>query len=43
MQEMRKETMEQELISIPMTVDVPYRFAAGSYLAKFLLELRDNG
>jgi len=34
---------EQELISIPMTVDVPYRFAAGSYMARFLLELRDNG
>jgi len=35
--------MEQELISIPLTVDVPYRFAAGAYLSKFLLELRDNG
>ena len=34
---------EQELISIPMTVDVPYRFAAGHYLGRFLTELRDNG
>lgn len=34
---------EKELISIPMTVDVPYRFAAGSYLTKCLTELRDNG
>jgi uncharacterized OB-fold protein len=35
--------MEQELINIPMVVDVPYRFAAGSYLARFLTELRDHG
>ncbi|MFH1139047.1 MAG: Zn-ribbon domain-containing OB-fold protein [Pseudomonadota bacterium] len=34
---------EQELINIPMTVDVPYRFAAGKYLGRFLTELRDNG
>jgi uncharacterized OB-fold protein len=26
-----------------MTVDVPYRFAAGKYMARFLTELRDNG
>jgi uncharacterized OB-fold protein len=35
--------MEQELVNIPMIVDVPYRFAAGSYMARFLIELRDNG
>jgi hypothetical protein len=34
---------EQELISIPITVDVPYRFAAGRYMSRFLTELRDNG
>ena len=34
---------EKEWISIPMTVDVPYRFAAGQYLTKCLTELRDNG
>lgn len=34
---------DQELISIPMTVDVPYRFAAGRYMSRFLIELRDNG
>jgi len=34
---------EQELISIPVIVDVPYRFAAGKYMTKFLTELRDNG
>jgi uncharacterized protein len=34
---------EKEWISIPMTVDVPYRFAAGRYLTKCLTELRDNG
>jgi uncharacterized OB-fold protein len=34
---------EQEWISIPMTVDVPYRFAAGEYLSKCLMELRENG
>jgi uncharacterized OB-fold protein len=36
-------TKEKEWISIPMTVDVPYRFAAGEYLTKTLTELRDNG
>ncbi|MCX7634666.1 MAG: Zn-ribbon domain-containing OB-fold protein [Syntrophales bacterium] len=36
-------TRQQEWISIPMTVDVPYRFAAGRYLTKALTELRDNG
>lgn len=33
----------QELVEIPCTVDIPYRFAAGKYLSRFLLELRDNG
>lgn len=33
----------QENISIPITVDVPYRFAAGPYMAHFLTELRDHG
>lgn len=32
-----------EYINIPMTVDVPFRFSAGKYMAKFLTELRDNG
>jgi len=40
---MPDEAMEQELIAIPMTVDIPYRFAAGPYLSKFLTELRENG
>lgn len=26
-----------------MTVDVPYHFAAGRYLSKFMKEMRDNG
>jgi len=34
---------EGELISIPITVDIPYRFAAGKYMTRFLVELRDNG
>lgn len=34
---------EKELISIPITVDVPYRFAAGKYMTKFLMELKNNG
>lgn len=34
---------ERELISIPITVDVPYRFSAGKYLTRFLIELKDNG
>ncbi len=34
---------EQEWISIPMTVDVPFRFAAGQYLTKFMVEMRDHG
>ena len=33
----------KEFINIPMVVDVPYKFAAGKYMTKFLLELRDNG
>lgn len=32
-----------DYVNIPMTVDVPYRFAAGSYMAKFLTALRDDG
>ncbi len=36
-------TKDKEWISIPMTVDVPYRFAAGSYMTKCLTELRDSG
>jgi hypothetical protein len=27
----------------PFTVDVPHRFAAGRYMSRFLVELRDNG
>jgi uncharacterized protein len=34
---------EQELLNIPLVVDVPYRFAAGRYLSRFLIELRDHG
>lgn len=33
----------EEQISIPMVVDVPYEFAAGEYMTRGLLELRDNG
>lgn len=40
---MGSDVHEEELISIPITVDVPYRFAAGKYMGKFLVELRDNG
>lgn len=40
---MSRESMEQELVSIPIIVDVPYKFAAGHYMSRFLLELRDNG
>ncbi len=40
---MGNNVQEPELINIPITVDVPYRFAAGKYLARFLVELRDNG
>lgn len=40
---MGNSVQEPELINIPITVDVPYRFAAGKYLARFLIELRDNG
>lgn len=36
-------TKDKEWISIPMTVDVPYRFAAGGDMTKCLTELRDNG
>lgn len=40
---MSHESAEQELIRVPITVDVPYRFAAGKYMSRFLIELRDNG
>ncbi len=40
---MPDQNLELENISIPMTVDVPYRFTAGYYMARFLTELRDNG
>jgi len=40
---MSNASAERELIHIPITVDVPYRFAAGKYMARFLTELRDNG
>ena len=40
---MSKGPDEKELVSIPITVDVPYRFSAGKYMSRFLLELRDNG
>lgn len=40
---MGNSVQEPELITMPITVDVPYRFAAGRYLARFLVELRDNG
>ena len=33
----------KELISIPITVDVPYKFAAGEYLTRFYHELSNNG
>lgn len=37
------EKKQQEQISIPMVVDVPYVFAAGKYMTRCLIELRDNG
>ena len=40
---MSEKENNSDYINIPMTVDVPYRFTAGSYMAKFLTELRDNG
>jgi uncharacterized OB-fold protein len=42
-EKMGNNVQEPELINIPITVDVPYRFAAGKYLTRFLVELRDNG
>jgi uncharacterized OB-fold protein len=42
-EKMGNSVQEPELINIPIIVDVPYRFAAGKYLARFLVELRDNG
>jgi uncharacterized OB-fold protein len=40
---MAQPTPDREMISIPITVDVPYRFAAGPYMGRFLVELRDHG
>ncbi|ACL05032.1 Zn-ribbon domain-containing OB-fold protein [Desulfatibacillum aliphaticivorans] len=40
---MNQKNTDTEQICVPMTVDVPYRFAAGKYMARFLTELRDNG
>ncbi|SHK71240.1 hypothetical protein SAMN02745216_03954 [Desulfatibacillum alkenivorans DSM 16219] len=40
---MNQKNTVTEQICVPMTVDVPYRFAAGKYMARFLTELRDNG
>lgn len=40
---MQDEATHKEYLNIPMTVDVPYKFAAGKYLSRFLIELRDNG
>lgn len=39
---MEKE-IQDDLVSVPILVDVPYRFAAGEYMTRFLVELRDNG
>lgn len=39
---MAAEIKDKELINIPTVVDVPYRFAAGIYMSRFLIELRDN-
>ncbi len=33
---------EEDLIHIPLIVDVPYRFAAGPNMGKFLYELKEN-
>jgi uncharacterized protein len=35
--------VKQEEISISMVVNVPYRFAAGKYMSKYLRELKENG
>ena len=40
---MPHDALNPERISIPMTVDIPYRFAAGPYMSRFLMELRENG
>jgi len=32
-----------DYIDMPLVVDVPYKFAAGKYMGKFLIELRDTG
>ena len=34
---------QMETISIPMVVEVPYKFAAGKYMSRFLTELKENG
>jgi hypothetical protein len=40
---MPRDEKAKEGMNIPITVEVPYRFAAGKYLSRFLVELRDNG
>lgn len=40
---MNSPEMDTEHINIPMVVKVPYRFAAGKYMARFLTALRDEG
>ncbi len=40
---MSQEAHEQELIHIPILVDVPYSFAAGTFMTRFLLEIKNNG
>ena len=40
---MKTGTEHIELVSIPLTVDVPYRFAAGEYMSRFLRELKEKG
>lgn len=40
---MQDETVKTKSLDISMTVDVPYRFAAGKYMAKFLLALQQFG
>ena len=34
---------DSERIRLRMTVDVPYRFAAGPFMGTFLTELKENG
>lgn len=39
---MENNTVNDDYISMPMVVDVPYNFSAGPYLGKFLKGLRDK-